>query len=167
MVERRQSAPRHIVTLMKNGSYKIYALAICFVTLMCSAITMGVVSYNLVKIATPELTLDSHAYNAHQSIDAFRSSQFYGFGRPFSAFLPGGPFVGRSDVAIVGAPEMSIDEIPAISDDELEKLRDQSYQSVLRGHRRSAVQNTIRFGIIFMVSLSLFFMQWRLIKKGQ
>ena len=62
---------------------------------------------------------------------------------------------------------MSVDEGPAISDDELEKLRDQSYQSVLRGHRRSAVQNTIRFGIILMVSLSLFFMQWRLIKKGQ
>ncbi len=152
---------------MKNTSYKIYALAICFVTLMCSAIIIGVVLYNLVKIAAPELTLDSHAYNAHQSIDAFRSSQFYGFGRPFSAFLPGGPFVGRPGVPIVGAPEMSSDESSAISDDELEKVRDQSYESVLRGQRRSAVQNTIRSSIFLLVSLSLFFMHWRLVKKGQ
>jgi len=153
-------------TLMKNTSYKIYALAVCFVTLMCSAIITGVVLYNLVKIAAPELTLDSHSYNAHQSIDAFRSSQFYAFGRPVPALIAGGRFRGRPGLPIAGAPEMSGDESPTISDDELEKLRAQSYESVLRGQRRSAVQSTIRSSIILLVSLSLFFMHWRLVKRG-
>ena len=61
---------------------------------------------------------------------------------------------------------MSSDERPVISDDELEKLRDQSYKSVLRGQRRGAMQSTIRSSIFLLVSLSLFFMHWRLVKKA-
>ena len=158
---------------MKNGSYKIYALAICFVTLMCSAITMGVILYNFVKIAAPEVTLDSHTYDAHQSIEAFRRSSYafrgspiYALGRQAPAFIVGGAFDGSSRIPVVDAPDRTT-ESPAISDDELEKLRVQSYESVLRGHKHSAVQSTIRLTIILLVSLSLFFIHWRLIKKEQ
>lgn len=150
---------------MKNTSYKIYALAVCFVTLMCSAIVTGVILYNLVKIAAPELTLDAHSYNAHQSIDAFRNSQFYGFGRPVPALLTRGAFVGRQGLPVVGGPETGTDESPAISDDELEILRVKSYEAVLRGQRRGAVQSMIRSSIFLLVSLSLFFMHWRLVKR--
>ena len=150
---------------MKNASYKIYALAVCFVTLMCSAIIVGVVLYNLVKIAAPELTLDSHSYNAHQSIDAFRRSQFYAFSRPVPALMTNRAFVARPGVPIVEAPETSSDESLALSDAELEELRIESYASVLRGQRRNAVQSTIRLSIFLLVSLSLFFVHWRLVKR--
>ncbi len=151
---------------MKNASYKIYALAICFVTLMCSAIVTGVILYSLVKIAAPELTMDSHLYNAHQSIDAFRSSQYYSFGRSIPALIAGGAFIGRPAVPIVDAPEISSAESPTVSNDELEKLRVQSYESLLRGQRRGAIQSTIRSSIFLLVSLSLFFMHWRLVKRA-
>ncbi len=153
------------MTPIKNSSYKIYAFAVCFVTLMCGAITMGVVLYNLVTLSAPELTLDSHSYNAHQSIDAFRRSQFYGYGGPFPALMGGGPFIRRG-VPLVNESDVSSDESSDISDADLDELRVKSYESVLLGHRRSAIQSIIRSSIIVLISLSLFFMHWRLIKRN-
>ncbi len=125
---------------------------------------MGVVLYNLVTLSAPELTLDSHSHSAHQSIDAFRRSQFYAYGRPVPALMAGGPFIRRG-VPMVDVPDASSDKSSTISNDELDALRVKSYESVLRGHRRSAVQTIIRSSIILLISLTLFFMHWRLVKR--
>ena len=134
-------------------------------TLICAAITTGVVLYNLVKIAAPELTLDSHSYNAHQSIEAFRKSPFYASGVAGPALVANGRFMARRAVPMVDVPDEDEAEDTPISDDELEELRVASYESVLRGHRRSAVQSIIRSCIILLVSMSLFFAHWRLFKR--
>jgi len=153
------------VNLIKNLSYRIYALAVCFVTLICSAIATGVVLYNFEAIAAPVLTVDSMSYNAHQSIDAFRMSQYYAQGRVGMALVPGRPFLGRG-VPMVDIPQTGAEETPAISDEELDELRINSYESVLTGHRRNAIQRTIRSTIVILVSLSLFFIHWRLVKRS-
>ena len=150
---------------ISDRSYKIYVLAVCFAALICAAITTGVVLYNLVKIAAPELTLDSHSYNAHQSIDAFRRSAFHANGRPGPLLVASGQFMPGRGAPLVAVPDTTGDEDQQISDDELENLRVASYEVVLHGHRRGAIQSIIRTCIILFVSLSLFFVHWRLFKK--
>ncbi len=132
---------------------------------MCAAITTGVVLYNVVRIAAPELTLDSHSHNAHQSLDAFRRSAFYAYGQPGTTWVTGGESITQRGVRLVDVPDTSREEIQQISDDELEALRVESYEAVLHGHRRSAMQGIIRSCIILIVSLPLFFIHWRLFRR--
>ncbi len=56
---------------MKKTLLEIYALAVCFVTLVCFAITLGVGLYDLIAISYPEFTLSSHAFERYQSDEAF------------------------------------------------------------------------------------------------
>ena len=149
---------------IRNPTYKIYILAVCFVTLICAAITTGVVLYNLVKIAAPEMMLDSHAYNAHQSMEAFKRSPFYLSGRAGPALIRGSQFTAPA-IPLPEGRAMNRDDVPEISDQELEALRAESYGAVLRGHQRGAVQSIIRSCIILLVSLSLFLVHWRLFRR--
>jgi hypothetical protein len=40
----------------------LYALAVCFCTLMCLMVVLGIGAYSLVRIAAPEFTLASHTW---------------------------------------------------------------------------------------------------------
>jgi len=48
---------------------------------------------------------------------------------------------------------------------EVEQLRLESYQMLVRNHKRSAMQELIRSAIVLFVSCILFFVHWRLIRK--
>jgi len=56
---------------MKRTLVEVYALAVCFVTLVCFVIAMGIGIYDLITIANPEFTMSSYAYERHQSNEAF------------------------------------------------------------------------------------------------
>jgi len=56
---------------MKKSIIGIYALAVCFVTVVCAVIALGIGIYDLVEIAYPEFTLPSYQFERHQSNEAF------------------------------------------------------------------------------------------------
>lgn len=56
---------------MKRSLLEIYALAVCFVTVICFAITLGIGIYDVVEITHPDLTLWAHQYKSHQTNEAF------------------------------------------------------------------------------------------------
>ena len=73
-----------------DRSFRIYLLAVCFVSVVCVAVTAGIGLYSLIKVIAPELTLDTHSYNSHQSLDNFKSSHFYANRfHPQALFVPG------------------------------------------------------------------------------
>jgi hypothetical protein len=41
---------------MKSGPIQWYALAVCFATLMCFIVALGIAVYDVIEIASPELT---------------------------------------------------------------------------------------------------------------
>ena len=43
---------------MKRSFVEIYGLAVCFVTLLCFVIALGVGIYDLLQVAFPEFTLE-------------------------------------------------------------------------------------------------------------
>lgn len=56
---------------MKRSLLEIYALAVCFVTVVCFVVALGIGVYDLVEISKPEFTLSSHEFERHQSNEAF------------------------------------------------------------------------------------------------
>ena len=56
---------------MKKSLLEIYALAVCFVTIICLAVALGIGVYDLLEIVNPEMTLKSYAYQRHQTNEAF------------------------------------------------------------------------------------------------
>lgn len=151
--------------MSRDGSLRIYLLAVCFVAMVCAAITSGMVLYGLLKIAAPEVTLDTHSYNAHQSLDNFRRSHFNSANTgPTSIFYPG--MGTASAIAVdragqVNSPAQDPDTKP-LSDQDLEKLRQESFDQVLSNHQRSALQDLMRLSLVLLVSGVLFFTHWRL-----
>ena len=151
-----------------DKTLRFYLLAVCFVAVVCFAITGGMFFYAVVKIAAPELTLASWSYSAHQSLENFRRSQFNpaNTGRP--ALLARGP---GSMQAIPVDPGNNVSD-PAQastntspSDEELERLRQESYQQVLNNHQRGALQDLIRLSIVLLVSAVLFLTHWRMARR--
>jgi len=59
---------------MKKTLIEIYALAVCFVTIICFAISLGVGLYDLLEMSNPSFTLKAHQYEKHQTNDAFTKS---------------------------------------------------------------------------------------------
>ncbi len=62
---------------MKKSLLELYALAVCFVSLVCFVIVLGQGIYDLIEITNPEFTLEAYEYKKHQSNEAF----FFGKGR--------------------------------------------------------------------------------------
>ena len=56
---------------MKRSLVEVYALAVCFVTLVCFVIALGIGIYDLIQIVNPEFTISSYTYDRHQSNEAF------------------------------------------------------------------------------------------------
>lgn len=56
---------------MKRTLVEVYALAICFVTLVCFLVSLGIGIYDLIQIMNPKFTISSYQYDRHQSNEAF------------------------------------------------------------------------------------------------
>jgi len=155
--------------MSEDRSFRVYLLAVCFVTVVCAAITAGMGLYSLLKMAAPELTLDTYAYNAHQSLDSYKQSHYYAARLHPQAFIvPGAMGVARpipllrSELLRNSIPETTPTPLP---DEEIEQLRMESYRTLIRNHKRSAMQEVIRTAIVLLVSCILFFVHWRLFVK--
>mgnify|MGYP003674781306 CR=1 FL=1 len=153
---------------ISNKSRVLYGLAVCFVALICGVVSAGIGTYNLVRLVSPQTTIDAHIYSAHQSNDAFRES-FYGFGRARLAL--GHPFItnpsGRPATASITELYSSDDGGQPVKpgNKELEQLRLNSYGALLANEKRNAVQTLILVSITFVISLLVFAAHWRMSKQ--
>ena len=50
---------------------EIYALAVCFVTIICAAVALGIGAYDILEISSPEMTLRAYKYEKYQTNEAF------------------------------------------------------------------------------------------------
>ena len=124
---------------MKKSFVEIYGLAVCFVTLLCFVIALGVGIYDLLQVAFPEFTLNAYEYERHQSNDSFRNA----------------PPVFRSVPRIAEAVP-----IPEATEDAITRQREDSYRSVLRFERRRAGQSLVMVGIVMLIDVLVFLPHW-------
>ena len=131
---------------MKKSFVEIYGLAVCFVTLLCFVIALGVGIYDLLQVAFPEFTLNAYEYERHQSNDSFRNA----------------PPVFRSVPRIAEAVP-----IPEATEDEITRQREDSYRSVLQFERRRAGQSLVMVGIVMLIDVLVFLPHWILARRAR
>lgn len=151
----------NLVYCMNGGTLKIYALAVCFSSLMCGAIASGFFLFNTVKLIAPEATVDPNTLKFYGSSGAFRVSSIHqsATNRVMVAG-PSGEMLVPPALALSAPPQTR-----ELSDEELEKRRVEQYQNVLANHRFRARQGIILQTIIMLICAGLFFSHWRLVKK--
>jgi hypothetical protein len=128
---------------MKRSLLELYALAVCFFTVICLVIALGVGLYDLVQIAQPEFTISAQTYERHQSNEAFASRAFISLIEPQTV-----------------PPE-------GASQDEITSLRQDSYQAVLRMERRQASQSATLVAIVLAIDIAIFYFHWRVAARAR
>jgi len=146
---------------MHNGSLKIYALSVCFATLLCGAIATGFFLFNLIKIVAPEATIDPSTLSIYSTNEAFRNSPFNpANGRPAAfAIAPSGAMMNQLPPAFAPADDQ------ALGEEDIEKLRLSRLNSIISNHQFRARQSLILQSIIMLICAALYLSHWKLAKK--
>lgn len=126
---------------MKKTILEIYALAVCFATIVCFVVALGIALYDVLQIAKPDFTLSSREYNRHQSNDAFwKSCDQY---------------------------ESKDKDRKRPAEDELTKLRTESYRQALQSERRDAFQGITKAIIVILIDVVFFIVHWRIARRAR
>ena len=127
---------------MKKSILEVYALAVCFATIVCFVIALGVAIYDVVQIANPEFTLSSYEFNRHQSNDAFWESHKCKY--------------DNKDKELKRPPE-----------EELTKQRMENYQQAIKSEKRDAVQSITLASIILLIDTVVFLVHWLIARRAR
>lgn len=129
---------------MKKTILEIYALAVCFFSVVALVITIGIGSYSIISFWNPEFTLSSHEYIRHQSNDSFWGG-------------------------CTGWNCGSADEKKRVrpSEAELTKQRLDSYRSDLLQEERNGLQSIVRCLIGLICTSLVFLLHWFLAKRAR
>ena len=122
---------------MKKTILEIYALAVCFVTLVCFVITLGIAGYDLLEMTVPEFTLESSKYQKHQTNEAFTKS------------------CGDDT------------KYELLSEDEITEKREKSYKAILKSEKRDGIQSFIQCLIILIIDCGVFWSHWYIARKAR
>ncbi|EUC69625.1 hypothetical protein Y017_14430 [Alcanivorax sp. 97CO-5] len=126
---------------MKRTLIEIYALAVCFFTVVCLVIALGVGSWDLVQIANPEFTINSKTYENHLDNDSYLNRSCH-------------------------ACKEKLDGEKDLTAEQVTKERQESWQRSLNIEVRSATQSFFRLLIIIILDIILFSSHWFLAKKN-
>ncbi len=124
---------------MKKTILEIYALAICFISIIFLLINISEGVYNVIGIFNPELTMPSYKYEYLQSNERYRNHCCNSKGD------------GKKNK----------------SDEEITKLRMENYNIELRSESRSKMQSLIRNIIYIFLSGIVLVIHWRISKSAR
>jgi hypothetical protein len=131
---------------MKRTALETYALTVCFFTVACFVISLGIGLYSAIQAATPEFTLDQWTYQRHQTNDAF--------------------WQGGSGAAPC-PPYASVDNKSRPPEAELTKQRLESYSRAVKGEQRSAMQTLVKALIVLLIDVGVFLVHWRIARHAR
>ena len=141
---------------------RIYALAVCFASVLCIAISTGIGIYDVVQISFPEQTMDSYQYRSYQSNDVFLQSQ------PYPRAMMINPRMSNQAIATGGrgtAPAIQASSGLQESQQEITKRREEQLAVVVDNVVHDAQNSLIQILIILFISVPLFIIHWRFAQK--
>ncbi len=138
---------------------KFYALAVCFATLLCGAITFGLLAFNIVKIAKPEFTIDPTHLLRFESNERYRQSAYA------AGYTIDNALAGESHIAINRPPELKPPALSKLTDEQIEKIRKERREHLINSHVFRAKQAALAQSIILFICGVLFYAHWRIARK--
>ncbi|HEY9161535.1 MAG TPA: hypothetical protein VIS94_10660 [Desulfomonilia bacterium] len=124
-----------------KSKLEIYALAVCFTSVVCLVISVGIAGYNIIEIINPELTIGSYVYNTLQSNDSFWESRKCN---------------NESKVLPVRPPE-----------EELSKKRKEALAIALKGEKREGFQSLVKTLMFILAGGIALLVHWKIAKKAR
>jgi len=124
---------------MKKSLLEIYALAVCFFTVACLVVVLGMAMWDGIQVATPDFTMYSANWIKHQTDDAFREALIaeHRYRDEKSTYTP-----------------------PTGAD--LTRAREESYARALLAERRDGFRELVRSLIILVIDMLVFLMHWKI-----
>ncbi len=122
---------------MKKNIQEIYALAVCFVTVVCAVFAMGFGLYDFLEIAKPEFTLSAYEHKKFQSNDSFCKKK------------------------------CNEKDENNYTDEEKTKERLAAFSSALEYEQREAVQSLVKVFIVLVIDAGVFLLHWRLARRSR
>lgn len=135
---------------------RIYALAVCFATILCMTIAAGIGLFDIVQISLPKLTMNSYEFQILQSNENFRRSGM-AYGHVGSLMMNNGRAPGLARPVQIANGEEALP-----SEEEVTRLREQQLIFVINNARHDAQRSLIQILIILLVCSPLFYVHWRL-----
>jgi hypothetical protein len=123
-----------------KSKLEIYALSVCFASVVCLVISTGIAGYALFEIFTPELTMNSYKYDRYQSNEAFLEKRYS---------------CSKEDKETIKP-----------SKDELTKQRLEAFSVEVKAETREGVQSLIRCFMFILVSCITLLIHWRIAQKS-
>jgi hypothetical protein len=122
---------------LKKSILEVYAMAVCFVCVLCFVVSAGLAMYGLVGMANPEFTMSSWTYGQHQTNDAFVAGP------------PEFPRIGEGEQRRERPPEA-----------ELTQKRVDSFARAIASERRASAQTVVKTVIVMLIDLLVFLFHW-------
>lgn len=135
---------------MKKTFVEIYGLAVCFFSVACFVIVLGMAIWNAVGAAFPEFTVDSTRYEIHRSDETFSRHR----AAPARLYGPEG-LPGR------GFPSNDL------TGEDLTKARQASWERAVEGERRASVQGVVKKTIVLIISIIIYWIHWIIAKRAR
>lgn len=123
---------------MKRKTLEIYALVVCFASIVTLIISLGIGIYSAVKVIKPGLTISAHTFRTYQSNEKFRDLEL------------------RSE---------KNKRYANISDAALTKMRLDSWNIELGMEKRRGFQSFTQASIFVVIGLIVFLLHWRMAKR--
>jgi len=128
---------------MNKTILEVYALSVCFITVTCFVICLGIAGYSLIVIGKPDFTMSSYTYDQYQSNDAYWKD------------------CGRS--------YCSEDEKKKVrpNEEELTKQRTEGFARTLNSEQRGGTQTLVKTLIVMFVDALAFMIHWVIARRAR
>jgi hypothetical protein len=129
---------------LKKSILEIYALAVCFFTVACFVITLGLALYAIVGVANPSFTMNSYQYMQFQTNDAF---------------------LRGCGIGLCQGARKDAEEPPSEAD--VTKGREEAYSRALSNETRESEQTLLKFFLILVVDSGVFAGHWVMAQRAR
>ncbi len=123
----------------KKGLLEIYALSVCFFSLVFFIVAFGMAAWDVVQLSAPEFTIRNYTYECHLSdvayIECYSNKHKY----------------TREE-----------NPLPFPEGKELTGKRVKEYAQILRSEQREAIQGLVQKTIVMIIDIIVFMLHWRL-----
>ena len=129
-----------------KSKLEIYALTVCFTSVVCLVISAGISVHSLFKIVTPQITMNNFQYNKHQTNDAF-----------------------WDDGSTTCSDDNDVKVTPRVKpiEDDLTKQRMESFELQVKTERREGLQSIIGSIIFVLISSITLFIHFKIAQRAR
>lgn len=142
---------------MKRSLIEIYALAVCFVTMLAATIALGIALWDVVQIAKPDFTINNFSYENHQDNESFDADGCAEYANPGAA--------ASAAVAEATGSGSRGRCLRQYTESEITERREASWARALGNEQRQGFQSLVRCLIFILVVLVAFALHWRMARR--